>query len=129
MHAAAKTVESLNVGEHEVRVVDFTATPGARYIEDGPYPGEEFREQILRPAFERALQDDVVLHVDLDGIWGYATSFLEEAFGGLAQIYGPDVVERRLNITCEDEPELLAEVIGYIRKGKSRTPRPRPVKR
>ena len=28
---------------------DFTQTPGARHKEDGPYPGDEFRENILIP--------------------------------------------------------------------------------
>jgi hypothetical protein len=128
MHAAQKTAENVSQTRHLVRVLDFTTTPGARYVEDGPFPGEVFREKVLRPAFERAQADNRELRVDLDGIWGYATSFLEEAFGGLAQIYGPDVVERLVKIKCDDEPELLPEILGYIRKGKSRTPRPRPVR-
>jgi len=63
----------INVGR------DFSEVPTGRTITDGPNSGERFREEVLRPALES--NDKVV--VDLVGIEGVGSSFLEEAFGGL----------------------------------------------
>ena len=52
--------------------------------------------------------------MDLDGVVGYATSFLEEAFGGLARIYDPKDVLRTIELVCTDEPSLVEEVKHYI---------------
>ena len=63
---------------------EFTRVPGPRYRDQGEGSGEEFREDHLKPAFERALKARDQLIVQLDGVrYGYPTSFLEEAFGGL----------------------------------------------
>lgn len=59
--------------------VDFTRTPIGRYREDGPYSGQTFREDILIPA----LKDNDKVIIDLSGVEGYGSSFLEEVFGGL----------------------------------------------
>lgn len=59
---------------------DFTDKPIGRYRTDGPYSGEVFREDVLMPSLEK---DEVI--VVLDGTRGYPSSFLEEAFGGLAR--------------------------------------------
>jgi hypothetical protein len=58
---------------------DFSPSPAGRYREDGPFPGEAFRDDFLIPALRH---HDIVL-VDLDGASGFGSSFLEEAFGGL----------------------------------------------
>jgi hypothetical protein len=101
-----------------LRVAEFTRTPGARYRADGPYSGEEFRDTILFPRFEAARNAERRLVVDLDGVAGYATSFLEEAFGGLVRTYNlsPRQVLDTLTFVCLDEPELLEEVESYIRE-------------
>lgn len=99
-----------------VRVADTTTTPGARYRSDGPDSGEEYREEVLGPAFQRAFETGSTLLVDLDGTHGYATSFLEEAFGGLARIFGSEVVLRTLRFKCDDEPTLRDEIVGYIER-------------
>ena len=97
-----------------IRVRDFTRTPGARYRTDGDYSGEEYRETILQPAYDEAVAKDVGLLVDLDGTEGYATSFLEEAFGGLARVYGSKAVAERVRVKATDEPFLATEVAHYI---------------
>ena len=103
-----------------VRVADTTSTPGARYRSDGPDSGEEYRESVLQPAFERAVHNSTTLLVDLDGTHGYATSFLEEAFGGLARLYGSVVVLATLIFKCDDEPTLREEIVGYIERAGTR---------
>lgn len=74
---------------------DFTDTPGGRYRTDGPFSGQEFRENHL----VRALLADEDVVVDLEGVMGLPPSFLEEAFGGLVRAgYTPDELRRRLRI-------------------------------
>lgn len=66
-------------------VKDFTDTPGARYKSQGSFSGEEFRDEILYPKFMESLKENKTLTVNLDGGYGYGSSFLEETFGGLVR--------------------------------------------
>jgi len=100
--------------EIRLRVRDWTATPGARLQAIGPFSGEEYRESVLVPAFETARRDGVKLVVDLDGTAGYATSFLDEAFGGLARQFGASVVRSTLVVESDEDPDLLEEVDEYL---------------
>lgn len=92
----------------------FSTTPGARYRTDGPFSGEEFREELLEPAFLQSVDSGAPLLVDLDGTNGYATSFLDEAFGGLARLHGLKAVMKALTIKSDDEPELIDEIKEYV---------------
>jgi hypothetical protein len=93
---------------------DFTLTPGPRFRHEGPFSGEQFREEVLVPKFKEALQAKTTLHVDLDGTAGYGTSFLEESFGGLARIYSPDLVLKHIELKSEEDAYLAEDVIAYI---------------
>lgn len=94
---------------------EFTDTPGARHKSDGEFSGEEFREKLLRPKFYALKEDDKLL-IDFDGVYGYPPSFLEEAFGGLVREVGSsDNVENKLILKAEEEPNVVNEVIKYIR--------------
>lgn len=64
---------------------DFTDTPGARYRTQGSYSGQEFRDDFLYPEFIKSLKENKTLTVNLDGGYGYGSSFLEETFGGLVR--------------------------------------------
>jgi len=93
---------------------DFSKTPGHRSPEDGPYSGEEFLETKLLPFFKEILNSNEKLIVDLDDTKGYATSFLEASFGGLARAFSSKVVLDKLVFVSEDEEELIPEIKGYI---------------
>ena len=95
---------------------DFSRTPGPRHISEGDYSGELFLETVLAPKFREAMERKVNLCVDFDGTAGYATSFLEEAFGGLARLFGTDEVLDRLEFVTEDEPYLEDDVTTYIKE-------------
>lgn len=95
----------------------FSETLGGRYIADGPASGEEFRDKHLRPKFESLKKKEKLL-IDFDGTYGYPTSFLEEAFGGLARILGVEAVLNKLEFKSDEEPSLIEEVIGYIKNAK-----------
>lgn len=97
---------------------DYTTTPGARYKDEGPFSGEDFRESLLEPKFLEARSNKEKLIVNLDGGYGYATSFLEEAFGGLARIYGSKEVLNCLVLVSEDEPIIIDQINKYINKAK-----------
>lgn len=89
---------------------DFTKTPGARYKTDGPFSGEEFREKILEPIFST----NKIIIIDLDNTEGYATSFLEEAFGGLSRKYGTDACRKKLKFISDEDPLLIDEINEYL---------------
>ena len=93
---------------------DFTDTPGPRYKTDGEYSGEEFREKLLEPKFLDAKNNNKKLKIDFDGGYGYLISFLEEAFGGLARIYGSDSVLQILEFKSDEEETLIEKVKSYI---------------
>lgn len=94
---------------------EYTPLPGPRYRTQGPGSGEDFREKHLRPAFERAVEAGEQVVVQLDGVkYGYPTSFLEEAFGGLARRFGVDDVRKTLSFESHVEPMLDEEIRYYI---------------
>ncbi len=94
---------------------DFSETPGPRSREEGAFSGEEFLEDLLQPAFIEAQKSHESLVINLDGVVGYATSFLEAAFGGLARMHEPEDVLKTLELVCKDEPSLIEEIKHYIR--------------
>jgi len=93
---------------------DFSITPGPRAQEEGDFSGEQFLNQVLLPRFKEAVDAQMRLLVDLDGTEGYATSFLEAAFGGLARKMGAKKVLSVLTFKSEDEPFLVDEITKYI---------------
>ena len=96
----------------------FTKLPGLRYKHLGRYSGEEFRQRFL---IEPLRQGKTVI-VELDGVRGYGSSFLEEAFGGTVrelQLEVEDALQRLKVETSIDSWRL--DVDEYIRTGKSAT--------
>lgn len=80
--------------------VDFTRTPIGRYRDDGPYSGQVFREDMLMPALR---ENDKVI-IDLAGVEGYGSSFLEEAFGGVIRAgeFTAEALKDKLSILSSD---------------------------
>ena len=99
----------------EIKVKDFSMTPGARYYDDGPDSGQEFYEKVLQKAFKSALEKSEKLTIDLDGTEGYATSFLDETFTRLTQEFGSKAVLNYLIIISEEEPDWITEIESYIK--------------
>ena len=85
---------------------DFSRYPAGRYLTDGPYPGQKFRDELLAPALE---QGEVELVID--GVAGLPSSFLEEALGGLVRESGMRLHElrRKLKITA-----ITGRMAGYV---------------
>jgi hypothetical protein len=93
-----------------VIATDFSEAPGARYRADGPKSGEEFLDTLLRPRFLSAKEAQRTLLVDLDGAWGYASSFVSGSFGALAREFGATAVHRTLRLKSDEDRILLDNV-------------------
>lgn len=103
-----------------IRIKDFSETPGHRSREDGPFSGEEFLNEVLRPRYREALNQREKLLVDMDGPAGYPTSFLEASFGGLAREFHIADVLRNIEFKSTAEPYLVEEIEGYIRNAREK---------
>ena len=66
----------MEIKEKIIIATDFSDSPGARYREDGEYSGQAFLEDKLIQAFEKAVEEDYKILIDLDGVWGYPSSFI-----------------------------------------------------
>lgn len=97
-------------------VKDFTDAPGPRFINEGLFSGEEFRDKILIPKYKEAKKKEEKLLIDFDGGFGYPTSFLEEAFGGCIRSIKDKAFLDIIKFKSEEDPTLISEVIMYIKK-------------
>lgn len=95
---------------------DYSRCPGARYNSEGDFSGEKFREELLKPKINEAIEQGVKLEVVLDGSAGYSTSFLEEAFGGLIRTDKMDlkVIKENLIIISDEDPSYAVDVNLYL---------------
>ena len=89
---------------------DFSVYPGGRTPADGPYSGEEFRENFLMPIFKT----NEIVCIDFDGVRGYGSSFLEEAFGGLIRNgISKEQIYSQIKFKSTKE-SIISEIIKYI---------------
>lgn len=92
---------------------EFSKTPGARYLKDGSnFSGETFLEDLLKPRFEKAVDQKYILKIVLDGVMGYPSSFVSGSFGKLSLLKTASVVLKHIVFESEDNP-LRAEKIIY----------------
>lgn len=109
MRSAMDNVIELNIA------TEFSKYPGPRFRKEGNYSGEEFRENFLEKKFAECIKNDCKLIINLDGGAGYGTSFLEEAFGGLARIYeSSESLLNRIEFISNEEPYLIEDINEYI---------------
>jgi hypothetical protein len=100
---------------------DYTKTPGVREEIEGDFSGEEFLKKILSPRFKQALAEKKKLFVDLDDTAGYATSFLESAFGGLAREYKDHkIILDNIEFKSDDDPFLIDDIKEYIKDANNK---------
>ena len=93
--------------------------PGGRYRTDGPRSGQAFREDALVPAL---LDESGCARVTVvfDGVAGFSSSFLEEAFGGLVREHRltREFLRHRLDIATSDDAlkEYVFDAKEYIER-------------
>ena len=83
---------------------DFSEFPALRYCNISDESGEKFYHNVLNKAFKEAYEKDEKLTVNLDATAGYASSFLDEAFGNLVYDFTLDIVKSKIEIISEQEP-------------------------
>ena len=98
---------------------DFSNTPGGRYRREGEYSGEEFRESIFLPAYERCEKYNQKLTINFDHCFGFATSFLEEAFGGLVRNHEKKSVMEHIEIISNDDETIPKLIKKYVSAAES----------
>lgn len=92
--------------------LEFGRYPAGRYLTDGPYNGQKFREDFLIPALNGP---DDEIEIVLSDARGLKSSFLEEAFGGLVRAgFDANELIRRFKFISRD-PSLEVEIHDYIR--------------
>lgn len=97
---------------------DFSDAPGGRYIKEGPLSGELFREEILKPKYEEAIRNNEILQINFDGSFGYSTSFLEEAFGGLVRELKKNDILNNIKIIANEDFSLETDINKYVLKAE-----------
>lgn len=115
-----KTVSVLN---------DFSEFPGLRNCSISDNSGEEFYHKILNKAFKEAYERNEELMVNLDDTEGYASSFLDEAFGNLVYDFTLDVVKQFVRIVSNQEPHWkeMIETETYVEWEKRRKNKEEPI--
>lgn len=101
----------------EIKIIirsEFSDSPGARYKKDGPFSGEEFYENFLEPRFKEAVDKHVQLLIDLDGVWGYPSSFVSGSFGKLSIKYGAKKVLDIINFISQESETRKDRIISEI---------------
>ena len=93
---------------------DFSDIPGGRYISEGDFSGELFRESILLKKDHEAVERNTELEIDFDGCYGYPSSFLDEAFGGLARKLRDKSILENMELICNDEPGIIEDIKEYV---------------
>lgn len=93
---------------------DFSDNPYGRYPEDSEFSGERFREEFLKPKYLEAKSKSLRLLVDLDGGYGYPTTFLQEVFGGLSQQYPKDDIFKVIELKSENQPSLISTILQTV---------------
>lgn len=96
---------------------EFSRYPAGRFLTDGPFSGQKFRDEYLIPAIEN-LSEGALIIINLDGTRGYGSSFLEEAFGGLfrkLKTFTLEQFKKTIKLNTSD-PSIEEEIFEYITK-------------
>jgi hypothetical protein len=99
-----------------VIAVEFSPDPGAREEKDGANSGDLFLKNYLKPRFNKAVKEGYILKIDLDGVFGYPSSFISGSFGALSMEYGSEIVLKHLDFKSERRPIREKKIISEIKQ-------------
>lgn len=99
---------------------DFSEIPGGRKIEEGPYSGQQFREEILFPAYKKIKESSEKLEINFDGSYGYSPSFLDEAFAGLVRETKEIGILDKIVIISNDDASVERKIKDYVNQAESK---------
>jgi len=107
-------MEIINIGK------DFSPDPAGRFRSDGPGSGEAFREDLLKKKLNTLQNNEKLLIILDDGVEGYGSSFLTEAFAGMVKygyIKGEDLLNKiEFSYSCEDFEFYKKRIVQYIKE-------------
>lgn len=97
---------------------DFGPFPFGRYRNQGRFSGQAFREDVLEVALNKHPCANIT--VILDNAKGLGSSFLDEAFGGLARARSWTLSDflARFSIVSKSDPSLVMEIEHYVREAQ-----------
>lgn len=106
---------------HTINIAqDYTPYLGGRYEEDGDGNGTTFRKKFLVPVLTDT--GSAQIEIVLDGVAGYPSSFLEEAFGGLVREEGfsaEQLLKKLVFVTQKPGfKRFVMQIEDYIRSAK-----------
>lgn len=109
--------EEMMIKKQTYRIsTEYSYCPGSRYISEGKYSGEDFRDNHLSKIIKECIDNHIQLTIDLDGSAGYGSGFLEEVFGGLIREHNFDIHDliRMMHFKSDEEPYLIDEIMKYM---------------
>lgn len=106
----------MKIGKTIVVAVDFADDPGAREEKDGVNSAKRFLDELLKPEFIKATKGGYILKIDLDGVYGYPSSFVSGSFGKLSIDYGSKLVLEHLDFKSDRKPIRKDKIIAEIMK-------------
>ena len=77
-------------------------------------------EDILKQKFIDAMREGYKILIDLDGVWGYPSSFVSGSFGKLSLSYGSEKVLRHIEFKSDENSIRLEKIIQEIRSPKKK---------
>lgn len=94
---------------------EYTPYPAGRNIQDGPGSGEGFRNELLKLIERKQERGLRKIKLIMDNTFGYGSSFLDEAFGGLIREsqYSKALINETFEFITND-PVLIKQIQGYM---------------
>lgn len=89
---------------------DFSSHPGGRFKKYSDDSGEDLFENILKPNVKLSIETGDTVEINLDGTEGFASSFLDQAFGSLAHEFGLSVVSEKITFISNEVPNYIREI-------------------
>ncbi len=94
---------------------EFGDVAGARDYDDGDFSGKEFYDKFLLDRFNKAVEGSYILLIDIDGFWGWPSSFVSGSFGLLSQEKGAELVLKHLKFKSDKNPLKIDKTISEIK--------------
>lgn len=94
---------------------EFGDTAGARDYEDGAFSGKEFYDKLLLERFNKAVDGGYILLIDIDGFWGWPSSFVSGSFGLLSVEKGAELVLKHIQFKSDKNPIKIDKAIHTIK--------------
>ncbi len=99
---------------------EFTPFPGARYVTDGKFSGEEFYETILKPKVQSIWKtQNSFLTIDFDGALGFASSFISEISIRLVRDFkDKKKIFEKIKFKSDEDPLLIDSLKANIQEAE-----------